>query len=279
MGNNRAAALKTTSKRRQSIHSSDNQKKLQQQGELHELGKIEKARRLFQRVPVLRALFLEILSSQGLATILNVCFVQRLATAIPNDDQRAGWLGHYYSLINVITMVLQFAILPPLMTKLEPRHVWRILPIVSLLFTGFQALQPDPSLKIVAASLLVMKVSEYSARRMLDEMIFVPLDFESRFVGKEVIGVFGYRFGKSLMSLVLSGLTALDGQLLQLGSLRSLSILSNVVCFSWMGTAWRLSNLVPTRAQAEAAHQKSKEGQQQNGTPKWQFWRQQQQQG
>ena len=245
-----------------------------QQSELHQLGKVEKARRLFQRVPVLKALFLEILSSQGLATLLNVCFVQRLATAIPSDDERAGWLGHYYSLINVITMVLQFSILPPLMSVLEPRHLWRVIPLVSLLITSFQALQPDPSLRLVAASLLVMKVTEYSARRMLDEMIFVPLDFESRFVGKEVIGVFGYRFGKSLMSLVLSGLTALDAQL---GGLRSLSILSSAVCFSWMGTAWNLSNRVPTRAQAEAAHQTAKEEQQRQEqleqSPKWQFWR------
>lgn len=221
-----------------------------------QMGKIEKARRLFQRVPVLKALFLEILSSQGLATVLNVCFVHRLGTAIPNDDDRAGWLGNYYSLINVITMVLQFGVLPPLMTVVEPRDLWRVIPIVSLLFTGYQALQVDPSLTIVAASLLVMKVSEYSARRMLDEMIFVPLDFESRFVGKEVIGVFGYRFGKSLMSLLLSGLTAIDENF----GLQKLSILSNLVCCSWMGTAWRLSNMVPTRAEAEAAHQKDTGG-------------------
>jgi len=235
-------------------HNQNDKKKRSPKGELHDMGKIEKARRLFKRVPVLKALFMEILSSQGLATVLNVCFVERLGSAIPNDDARAGWLGNYYSLINVITMVLQFGVLPPLMTMIEPRDLWRVIPIVSLLFTGFQAFQADPSLYIVAASLLVMKVSEYSARRMLDEMIFVPLDFESRFVGKEVIGVFGYRFGKSLMSLLLSGLATLDENF----GLQKLSILSNAVCFTWMGTAWRLSNLVPTRAEAEEAHKKDK---------------------
>jgi len=222
--------------------------------DLQELGKIEKARRLFQRVPVLKALFMEILSSQGLATVLNVCFVNRLGTAIPSDDKRAGWVGNYFALINVITMVLQFGVLPPLMTVIEPRDLWRVVPVVSLLCTTFQAFQSDPSLYIVSASLLVMKVSEYSARRMLDEMIFVPLDFESRFVGKEVIGVFGYRFGKSLMSLLVSGLASVDENF----DLQKLSILANVVCFTWMQTAWRLSNMVPTRAEAEAAHEKDK---------------------
>lgn len=99
-----------------------------------------------------------------------------------------------------------------------------------------------------------MKVSEYSARRMLDEMVFVPLDFESRYVGKEVIGVFGYRFGKSLMSLALSGLTSVMGNF----GLHQLSILSALVGCGWMQAAWKLSNLVPTREEAEKAYQAGK---------------------
>jgi hypothetical protein len=166
--------------------------------DFHKSGMIEKANKLFARVPVLGALFVEILTSQGLATVLNVCFVARLGTAIPNDEERAGFVGFFFALINTCTMVLQFGILPPLMTVIEPRDLWRVLPVVSCFFTAFQAFQKDPSLAVVSASLMAMKVSEYSARRMLDEMIYVPLDFESRFVGKEVIGVFGHRFGKSL---------------------------------------------------------------------------------
>jgi len=213
---------------------------------------LKKASSLFARVPVLKALFFEILASQGLATVLNVAFVARLGTAIPDDAKRAGWVGVFFALINIITMVLQFAILPPLMTLIEPRDLWRAVPVISLLCTAFQAAQKNPSLYVVSASLLVMKVSEYSARRMLDEMVFVPLDFESRFVGKEVIGVFGYRFGKSLMSLALSGLTQLAGDF----GIQELSTLSTLVAVGWMRTAWKLSNLVPTREEAEAVYAK-----------------------
>jgi ATP/ADP translocase len=211
-----------------------------------------KASQLFRRVPVLKALFLEILASQGLATVLNVCFVAALAEAIPEDNERAGWVGVFFSVINVVTMVLQFLILPPLMGMIEPKALWRALPLVSLGFTAFQAGQKSPSLNLVSASLLVMKVSEYSARRLLDEMVFVPLDFESRFVGKEVIGVFGYRFGKSLMSLGLSGLTQLAGEF----GLQQLSILSTVVALAWLRTAWQLSNLVPTHQEAQDVYNK-----------------------
>lgn len=208
---------------------------------------------LFKRVPVLWALFMEILASQGLATILNICFVSRLGSAISDDSERAGWVGKYFSIINIITMALQFGVLPRLMTFLEPKDLWRVLPMILMPFTAFQAVQNDPSLYLVASSLLVMKVSEYSVRRLLDEMIFVPLDFESRFLGKEVLAVFGYRFGKSLMSLALSAVTWFDSDF----GLQKLSFVSNVVVLAWLKTAWQLSNMVPTRAEAEAAHQKN----------------------
>ncbi|KAL7572100.1 hypothetical protein ACA910_001739 [Epithemia clementina (nom. ined.)] len=215
---------------------------------------IHKATNLFQRVPVLWALFMEILASQGLSTLLNVCFVARLGSSIPDDTKRAGWVGIFFALINVITMFLQFGIMPVVMKVVEPSDAWRVIPLFTLATVVFQACQNDPSLFIVSASLLVMKVSEYSARRMLDEMVFVPLDFESRYVGKEVIGVFGYRFGKSLMSLALSGLTSVMGNF----GLHQLSMLSALVGCGWMHAAWRLSNFVPTRAEAEKAYLKEK---------------------
>ena len=72
-------------------------------------------------------------------------------------------------------------------------------------------MQASPSLNLLAYSFFAAKVIDYSLRNVLSEMVYVPLDFESRYLGKEVIGVFGNRFGKSGISLVLSGLGALFG--------------------------------------------------------------------
>jgi len=228
--------------KKKQMHSKDDPK----------VGLIAKTTKLFRRVPVLGALFGEILASQGLATVLNICFVACLSSAIPDDGKRAGYVAIFFSVVNLCTMVLQFGILPRLLTVLEPKTLWKIVPLLSCIVTTFQALQIHPSLLLASLSLGCMKVSEYSARRMLDEMIFVPLDFEARFVGKEIIGVFGYRFGKSLMSLGLSVLTATtDG-------MRSTSILSAAVAYTWWATAWRLSGHVPTRKEAQAAHKKNK---------------------
>ena len=37
----------------------------------------------------------------------------------------------------------------------------------------------DPSLYLIAGTFLTMKALEFSARRMLDEMVYVPLDYDA----------------------------------------------------------------------------------------------------
>lgn len=233
--------------------SSKSMKTRGQKGEEYEGGLFTKARKLFKRVPVLKALFCEILASQSLATLLNVCFVASVGATIPDDTVRAGWVGNFYALINVFSMTLQFAVLPLLMQYIEPKDLWRFTPLISLAFTTSQAFQKNPTLYAISASLLVMKVSEYSARRMLDEMVYVPLDFESRFVGKEIIGVFGYRFGKSCISLSLSALTSVFGQF----DLQTLSVLADLAAVTWAKMAWNLSSLVPTKKEAQGYYDKT----------------------
>lgn len=59
----------------------------------HDDSLLTKASKVFTRVPTLKALFFEILACQGLSTLLNVCFVTALKSEVPNDDDRAGWMG------------------------------------------------------------------------------------------------------------------------------------------------------------------------------------------
>lgn len=216
-----------------------------------------KATQLFSRQPTLLCLFYEILACQGLSTLLNVCFVTSLKTNIPDDSERAGWMGKFFALTNILSSMLQFGVLPHLMSRLEPSTLWRIMPLIMIGFTSIQSFisssnkenNPSLLLKLVATSFLTMKTLEFSVRRMLDELVYVPLDFESRFVGKEVIGVFGYRFGKSGMSLLLSGMTGIFGS--DFFGLKELSYLSSLASLIWFSCIMRLSNLIPTRQEAE----------------------------
>lgn len=56
------------------------------------------------------------------------------------------------------------------------------------------------------------------------------------------------------MSLGLSALASLAGNF----GLQQTSILSSAAAFVWLNAAWRLSNMVPTREEAEAAHKKGR---------------------
>jgi ATP/ADP translocase len=226
-----------------------------------------KAGDVFKREPTLWALFCEILACQGLSTLLNVCCITRVSEAMPDDAERAGWMGKFFASINVLSCILQFGVLPVTSSYFEPGTLWRGMPLLMLAMTlplafpklglgifGVGGSSADPSLAMVASAFLVMKTLEFSVRRMLDEMVYVPLDYESRFLGKEVIGVLGYRFGKSAASLALSGLTSFFGAV----GLRELSYLTTGAAGVWLGAAWRLSNLVPTREQAEEAYKQMK---------------------
>mmetsp|Transcript_12569 Transcript_12569/g.23580 ORF Transcript_12569/g.23580 Transcript_12569/m.23580 type:complete len:537 (+) Transcript_12569:272-1882(+) len=217
---------------------------------------IKKASGLFERVPVLKALFMEILAGQGLATLLNVCFVTKLSESLPDDASRAGWMGKFFASINGIAMCLQFVVIPRIMSHLEPRTLWRFMPITMVIALSYVCTNKDPSLYLISGSFMLFKVMEFSFRRMLDEMVYVPLDFESRFLGKEIISVFGYRFGKSGMSLGLSGLTAVFGNF----GLQQLSFLTGGAAFLWLSAAWNVSNRVLSRIDAEAQYQANKKG-------------------
>ena len=68
------------------------------------------------------------------------------------------------------------------MPFLEPQILWRFMPSAMMVAISFLCLNGDPSLYIISGSFMLFKVLEFSFRRMLDEMVYVPLDFDSRFL-------------------------------------------------------------------------------------------------
>jgi ATP/ADP translocase len=174
-----------------------------------------------------------------------------LKIEIPNDMERSAYTGRFYALISAISAVLQFVALPMGMQRLEPKHLWRWMPILPMLVALYQILPGSSasSLRMVAFAFLVTKILDYSVRVVIYNMAYQPLDFESRFVGKEVIGVFASRFGRSGMSLFLSGLTA--SGIIASSSLRPLSYFSLSACTVWSISSWWLGNLLPSKADAQ----------------------------
>ena len=164
--------------------------------------RIQNALNLFGRVPTLKALFLEVITWQSLNTILGVAFVTALKANIADDMARSAYSSIFYSYVNGASSILQFIVIPRFMKFAEPRWIWRVMPLFPLIVCFMQMLQSEMSLTLVASAMFIAKVTDYSIRTVVYNMVYQPLDFESRYVGKEILGVFGSRFGKSGMSLV-----------------------------------------------------------------------------
>ncbi|CAB9498540.1 expressed unknown protein [Seminavis robusta] len=209
-----------------------------------------KAKDLFQRVPTLGALFGEVLTFQSMSVILNIAMVTRLKQVMPNDNERAAWTGSLFAGVSGLSGVLQFVVIPMFLQRIEPRLVWKVMPLVPFMFSLYQSFQgASPDLFILALSFFAAKTMDYSIRGVVNEMVYQPLDFDSRYLGKEIIGVLGSRFGKSGVSLLMSGLAYVFPQF----GIYHLSKLSVLASAGWLTMSWWLSALVPRKDEAQAA--------------------------
>jgi hypothetical protein len=221
------------------------------------VGQIRNGASLFRRVPTLGALFFEALTFQSLSTILNTCLVTQLRDAVPDDANRASWTGKFYASVNGLSTVFQFFVMPSLSKHAEPRTLWRLMPILPFVCGAVQFL-PDSvltgrlgasssssALYLIAASFLAAKTMDYSLRNILAEIAYMPLSFDARFKGKEIVAVFANRLGKSGMALILSGLHFSSGGRV------GLSGMTLAVTLAWLTSVVCLSNLIPSKVEAE----------------------------
>lgn len=178
------------------------------------LSLVQTASKLFERVPILGSLCVEVLVSQCVSSLISFLFVLKVKEHIPNDQERARWTGTVYAWINASSGVLQFAVLPYLVKRTDARKLWLLMPslmVACATLMSYQCYQSNISLHLVAVAFSVYKALEYSVRGITVEMVYTTLDYESRFVGKEIIGLCVNRVGKSGMAIGLSVVTNVLG--------------------------------------------------------------------
>lgn len=236
------APHKDSGDKAQASNSSKGNNSQQLKPEKQHVSTVTKASRLFKRVPTLKLLFFEVMSFTGLATLLNLCLVKKLKLTFIDDSERAKWTSHFWAWANGLSGILQFFVLPTLFRIVEPKDFFPVLPFMIFILSLYQSLQLDPDLRLIGGSFLLIKVMDYALRNVISELVYAALDFESRYLGKEVIGVFGNRLGKSGMSLALSLITATYGEL----GLQAMSLLSTFASFAWLTTGIKLSKSIPS---------------------------------
>ena len=201
------------------------------------------AHNLFQRVPVLGALFSEVIISQCLSSLVNYIYLYKLKATITDDSLRAGWSGNFYAWINGISGVLQFFVIPVMLKYCEAHRIWIFMPSVMLCCTLYHFSNAShSSLFAASASFFAIKTMEYSLRGAANEMLYVSLDYESRYLGKKVISLIAGKFGKSAMAVGLSVVMMVYGERSDI----MWYLLATAVVFSflWLSSSIRLHTLI-----------------------------------
>lgn len=153
--------MKKRSKEKKSKQGNDDNKKLPL------VQQIKDGALLFRRVPALAALFFETITFQSLCTVLNTSLVTQLKDAVPDDQWRAAWTGRFYGCTNGLSTLFQFLIMPTLSQRIDPKSLWKLIPVIPVLCAIFQVLSrsvvysalssPISALYLVAFSFLAAK--------------------------------------------------------------------------------------------------------------------------
>ncbi len=158
---------------------------------------------LMRREPILGWILAIVLTTQVVAALTDFAFQGALADAISDVDQRTAYLGNFFAQLNFYALGLQFIAAPVLLAWF--RHDWinLAIPTVQIATCTWAAIQP--SLVSAGAAFMVFKTIDYSLFRAAKEILYIPLSFDARYRSKELIDVFGYRFGKGGASLAVTG--------------------------------------------------------------------------
>lgn len=154
----------------------------------------------FRLHPMLVCLFLVVISSQVVATALDIRFQGILQDEIPDPDRQTAFSGAFFAWLNVAAAFLQFVGAPLLMRFLKLKAIYLFIPLIHM--ATCLALIFEPTLAAAGAAYLLFKAFDYSVFRASKEILYIPFSFDVRYRAKEVIDTFGYRLGKGGSSAI-----------------------------------------------------------------------------
>jgi len=176
---------------------------------------------LFRTQRILIFILLAIVATQVLSTVLDLGFQKTLKESIPAPQARNAYSGNFYARLNMAAACGQFILAPVLLRWLPLGAVHVALPFLNIAACTW--LFSAPSLASAGGAYMVFKSVDYSLFRAAKEVLYIPFSFDVRYRAKEIIDVFGYRFGKGGTSLLIT--------LLQGGKVGRI-VLSPIVVFS-----------------------------------------------
>jgi ATP:ADP antiporter, AAA family len=144
-----------------------------------------------------------VMLSQFIINIADFKFNLAFEQSIIVSSDRTAYLGTVYTWTNLISLLLQFILLPLLLPRITEKTLHLFIPLsyllclVGLIFSGALALLP------VAMFYTYLKASDYSLFSAGKELLYQTLLPEQKYGAKYLTDMLVYRYSKALIAAVL----------------------------------------------------------------------------
>jgi AAA family ATP:ADP antiporter len=142
-----------------------------------------------------------------------------------------SFYSDYYSLVNLLSFVLQAVVVVRLLTWLGIRRALFVMPLIVL--GGWIAVGLFVHVTIVRAEKTAENSLDYSLHNTLRQALFLPTDRDSKYKAKAAIDTFFFRMGDVIAGL---GIVFLFSEVLKLGT-RAFAVLNIVLAVCWIALA------------------------------------------
>jgi AAA family ATP:ADP antiporter len=152
-------------------------------------------------------------------------------------DYLSKFYSDYYSIVNLLSFVLQALVVARLLTHLGLRRSLFIMPLVAL--GGWFAVGLFVNLAIVRVEKTAENSLDYSLHNTVRQALFLPTSRDSKYKAKAAIDTFVVRVADVIAGL---GIVFLFVEVLGLG-VRAFAVLNVVLALCWLGLAARAGRL------------------------------------
>lgn len=144
---------------------------------------------------------------QVVVTLVDLEFNGFVEAAYPATDERTAVIGSVYAAASVATVVLHALTGPILRLAGVPLT---LLAVPLLLGAGLAGYLASPRMLMVSILKVASKVFDYTIFRAAKEILYIPLSFAEKTLGKSVVDLLTYRLAKGAISaaLLVIGLVA-----------------------------------------------------------------------
>lgn len=148
--------------------------------------------------------------TQWVIFIADLQFNMVFESVVTDKNERTSYLGDIYTLINVVTLFIQFIVLPIIMVRLSIKSIFFFIPLfyMTLVFGGLGL--GAAILYIVAGVFISMKAVDYSVSSIVKEVMYHPLSRLQKYGAKYITDMFVYRSSKALIAFCFAMISIED---------------------------------------------------------------------